>query len=71
MKRRSESEILHQQLELLAEKSKDTYPASEELSKNSLAMASISKELLKRKWLPLMFTIAVNYFFLCITKHGK
>ena len=49
MKKRTEIEILRQQLELLAEDSKDTFPASNELSQNSFAMAEISKELFKRK----------------------
>ncbi len=62
MKKRTEIEILRQQLELLAEDSKDTFPASNELSQNSFAMAEISKELFKRKWLPTILLITLCYF---------
>ena len=49
MNKRTEIEILRQQLELLTEDSKNTYPATNALSKNSKAMVLISKELFKRK----------------------
>lgn len=45
MKRKSERDILHQQMELLIEESKNCVPG--ELSKNSQAVAKISKELFK------------------------
>ena len=71
MKRKSEKEILYQQLELLAEESKDTCPASYELSQNSLAMANISNELFKRKWLPVMLFITLSYLVKCFTIKRK
>ena len=71
MKRKLEKEILYQQLELLAEESKDTCPASNELSQNSLAMTRISNELLKRKWFPAMLIIAFGYFIMCFTIKRK
>lgn len=71
MKRKSVKEILRLQLELLAEDSKNTYPASNNLGQNSLAMVAIEDELLKRKCFALMFTVAIGYFILRIAKHGK
>lgn len=71
MKRRSEAEILRQQLELLAEESKDTLPAINELSENSLAMAEISKELFKRKCFATVFFIVFCYFIKCFVIHRK
>ena len=64
MKRINETEFLRQQLQLLAEESKDTCPASNELSQNSLAMAKISNELFKRKWFAAMFLVAFNYLLI-------
>ncbi len=54
--------ILYKQLELLAEDSKDTYPASNELSQNSFAMVEISKELFKRKWVSTILFVTLCYF---------
>ena len=71
MKRISEKEILYKQLELLAEESKDTMPASNQLSENSLAMTSISKELFKRKWFTAILFIALGYFIMCFTIKRK
>jgi len=45
VKRKSERDLLHQQMELLIEESKNCVPG--ELSKNSQAVAKISKELFK------------------------
>lgn len=45
MKRKSERELLRQQMELLIEESKNCVPG--ELSQNSQAVAKISKELFK------------------------
>ena len=70
-KRKSVREILHQQLELLAEESKHALPANCELSKNSFAMVKISNELLKRKCLSFMFAFTLIYFIKCFTIHGK
>ena len=52
MRRKSEKEILHQQLELLEEKSKDVCLASNELSQNSMVMA-------KKKMYVFVITISV------------
>lgn len=71
VKRKTEKELLRQQLELLAEKSKSTCPASNELSQNSFAMVRISNELLKRKYLAFMFAFAFCYFIKCFTIHRK
>ena len=71
MRRKSEKEILHQQLELLAEKSQDVCPASNELSQNSIAMAKISSELLKRECFSMMLLIALAYFIKRFTVHRK
>lgn len=71
MKRKSAKEILHQQLELLAEESKDTYPASDELSQNSFAMAKISNELLKRETLTAVNLIALGYLIVRLVVHCK
>ncbi|MCM1191984.1 MAG: hypothetical protein NC123_17040 [Butyrivibrio sp.] len=71
MKQKTEKELLRKQLELLAEESKDTCPASNELSQNSFAMAKISNELLKRKCLSFMFAVALGYFIKCFTIHRK
>lgn len=62
MSKKAERELLRQQLELLAEESRNTCPASGELSKNSFAMVKISNELLKRKYLAFMFAVALGYF---------
>lgn len=48
MKRNTVRRLLRKQMELLAEKSKDIYPAGDELSQNSFAMSEISSELLKK-----------------------
>ena len=45
----TETEILCQQLELLAEDSKEDFPETCKVSRNSTAMAKISNELFKRK----------------------
>ena len=71
MKIKSERELLYQQLELLAEDSKDTCPASNTLSQNSLAMAKISSELLKRKCFTAMYLITFCYLIMRLTVHGK
>lgn len=71
MKRKSIREILRQQLELLEEDSKNAYPASNNVSQNSLAMVAIEDELLKRKWFALMFVVAFAYFIMRIAIHGK
>lgn len=71
MGKKIETEILYKQLELLAEDSKDTYPASNELSHNSFAMAEISKELFKRKWFPAVLFITLCYFVICFPIHRK
>lgn len=71
MKKRTEKEILRRQLELLAEESKDTCPASNELSSNSLAMAEISKELFKRKWFSAILFITLYYFIVRFTVRPK
>ncbi len=71
MKRNGVKGLLYQQLELLAEKSKDTYPASNELSHNSLAMARLSNELFKRKCFSMVLFIAFGYFIVRIAVHGK
>ena len=71
MKRKSERELLCQQMELLAEESKDTCPASNELSQNSLAMARISNELLKRKWFSVVFLITLGYLLQSFAIHRK
>ena len=71
MERKSEKEILRQQMILLAEESKNTYPASNELSQNSFAMVKISNELLKRKWFSAVLFIALCNFVLRVTKHSK
>lgn len=71
MKGKSEKELLCQQLELLAEKSKDTYPASDELSRNSSAMVAISAELFKRKWLPIVILITLGYLLQSFAIHRK
>lgn len=71
LKRKSTREILRQQLELLAEESKKTYPASNELSQNSLAMVAIGNALLKRKCFTIVFAVTFTYFIMSIAKHGK
>lgn len=71
MRRTSEREFLRQQMELLAEESKDTCPASNELSQNSFAMARISNELVKRKWFPVVFLITLGYLLQSFTIHRK
>lgn len=71
MKRKSEKELLHQQLELLAEESKDTLPASNEVSENSIAMVKISSELFKRKCLAVVLFIALVYFVKRLTVQRK
>lgn len=71
MQKRTETEILRKQLELLAEESKDTCPASNELSSNSLAMAEISKELFKRKCFAAMCFIAFCYLIIRIAIFSK
>ncbi len=71
MKRKSEKEILRQQMKLLAEESKDTYPASNELSQNSFAIAKISNELLKRKCLAVVFAVTLSYLIKSFAIHAK
>ncbi len=65
------SKILRQQLELLAEDSKNVYPAMNTRSKNSKAMAQISRELFKRECSTAMLFIAFGYFLIRIAIHGK
>ena len=65
MNKRTEIEILRQQLELLTEDSKNT------LSKNSKAMVLISKELFKRKCFAAMLFIAFCYLIKRFAIHGK
>ncbi len=63
------AKLLSQQLELLAEKSKDTAPIGSELSENSFAMVQISSELFKRKCFAVMlFIAAYNFFKRCTVK---
>ena len=71
MKKNTVRQLLHKQMELLAEKSKDTYPASDELSQNSFAMSEISSELLKRETVSTVLLITLGYFFICFTIHRK
>lgn len=71
MQKRTEKELLRQQLELLAEESKNTYPATNTLSENSKAMVQISKELFKRKCFAIMLFIAFHYFISGFTIHSK
>ena len=71
MNKRTEIEILRQQLELLTEDSKNTYQATNALSKNSKAMVLISKELFKRKCFAAMLFIAFCYLIKRFAIHGK
>lgn len=70
-KHRTKKEILRQQMELLAEESKRAYPANDNLSQKSLAMAQINKEILKNEWLPFVLLIANVYILICIKIHRK
>lgn len=67
----TETEMLCQQLELLAEDSKEDFPETCKVSRNSTAMAKISNELFKRKCFALMFFIALYYFFIRFTIKRK
>lgn len=71
MKRNTVRQILRKQMELLAERSKDTYPAGDELSQNSFAMAEISSELLKREALPIVLLVTLSYLFIRLAIHRK
>ena len=58
-------------MELLAEDSKNVYPAMNTVSENSKAMAQISKELFKRECLATMQLVAFGYFIIRFAIHGK
>lgn len=65
------TEILRQQIELLAEGFKKSFPEICKVSRNSAAMAKISNELFKRKCFTFMLFIALYYFFIRFSKKTK
>ena len=71
MKRNTVRRLLRQQMELLAEKSKDTYPAGDELSQNSFAMSEISSELLKREAFSIVLLVTLSYLVIRFAIHRK
>lgn len=71
MKRNTVRRLLRKQMELLAEKSKDTYPARDELSQNSFAMAEISGELLKREAFSIVLLVTLSYLVIRFAIHRK
>ena len=67
----TETEILRQQLKLLAEDSENDFPEAYKASRNSAAMAKISNELFKRKCFTFMLFIALYYFLIRFAKKAK
>lgn len=66
-----ETEILRQQMELLAEDFKKSFPEICKVSRNSASMVKISNELFKRKCFTFMLFIALYYFFIRFVKKTK
>lgn len=67
----TETEILRQQLKLLAKDSENDFPEICKVSHNSAAMAKISNELFKRKCFTFMLLIALYYFLIRFAEKAK
>lgn len=61
-----EIRLLRQQMDLLTEKSKKPLPEHE--CEYAFAMAEVGKELFKRESISIMFSVALCYFVMCVTK---